>query len=38
MKLAEVILLFSWPVLIWISYQAVKFAVNKFEAGRRSDS
>ena len=31
MKTPEILLLFSWPVLIWISYQAVKFAVSKFE-------
>jgi hypothetical protein len=36
--IAEVLLLFSWPVLIWVSYQAVKFAVNKFEANRESGS
>jgi hypothetical protein len=31
MKTPEVLLLFSWPVLIWIGYLAVKFAVSKFE-------
>lgn len=36
--LHEILWYLSWPVLIVISYQAVKWALNKFEKANRQNT